>query len=455
MWCLDPFALTFRKVTSPSKCGTDDVNPERLYTWVMRDRRTSIDDLLPAIRRHLKRDKIRLYTPGAAAEPLALAAALTADPDLAEGVQFVGVWIPGVNRIDWARFGEGGETTFASPDWSMSLQDSRMKIHPLTYTQTYEWLGRTPLDAAIVHTSPPDQDGQCNLSLTVDFAAALLERDIPLVGLFNPELPVVLGAPSVPVDRFTWIVEASHSPPVYDPGADDAVTVSVAQKAAELIPDGAFIQTGIGKLGAAILSELSGRRRLKIYSGLAADSVLDLIESGALASDKGAITVGAILGSPRLWTALSRERRLIMAPVSQTHGFAHLSRLNGLAAVNSAIEIDLFGQANAEHAGGRLRSGVGGLSDFLRGAAHAPGGIPILALPAETPDGRHSRIVAQLPQGVVTLARTEVAYVVTEYGAVDLRNLDLDRRARALIAIAAPSRRASLEADWVKLRSRL
>ena len=203
------------------------------------------------------------------------------------------------------------------------------------------------------------------------------------------------------------------------------------------------------------MNALSGRKGLKIYSGLAADGVMDLIDAGALAECAGAITVGAILGSPRLWSALARESRLVMAPVSQTHGFAHLAQLRGLAAVNSAMEIDLFGQANAEHAGGRLRSGVGGLSDFLRGAAHAPGGIPILALPAETPGGRHSRIVSQLPQGVVTLARTEVGYVVTENGAVDLRNLDLDSRARALISIAAPSRRASLEADWVKLRSTL
>lgn len=421
----------------------------------MRDRLPSINDLLPAIRRHLKRDKIRVYTPGAAAEPLALAAALTAEPDLAEGVAFVGVWIPGVNRIDWATFGDGGETTFASPDWSASLQTGRMKIRPLTYTQTYDWLRRTPLDAAIVHTAPPDLDGRCNLSLTADFAAALLERDIPLIGLFNPELPVVLGAPSVPMDRFTWTLEAAHPPPSYDPGANDAVTVSVAREAAKLIPDGAFVQTGVGKLGAAILSELSERQRLKIYSGLAADGVLDLIDSGALAEDEGAITVGAILGSPRLWSALSRERRLVMAPVSQTHDFSHLSKLSGLAAVNSAIEIDLFGQANAEHTGGRLRSGVGGLSDFLRGAAHAPGGVPILALPAETPGGRHSRIVSQLPQGVVTLARTEVAYVVTEHGAVDLRNLELDDRASALISIAAPSRRDALEADWARLRSAL
>lgn len=438
-----------------SRVRVDDAARKAPYRDVMRERLTSIYDLLPAIRRRLKRDRLRIYIPGAAAEPLALAKALESEPRLADGVEFVGVWIPGVNRNDWASFGEGGVTTFASPDWSASLQNGRMKILPLTYTQAFDWLGRTPLDAAIIHTAPPDPDGRCNLSLTADFAAAILERDIPLVGLFNPELPAVRGAPSAPLERFTWTVEASEPPPAYDPGVDDAVTVAVARKAAELIPDGAVIQMGIGKLGAAVLRELSDRKCLRIYSGLAADGVLDLMESGALSDHEGAITVGAILGTPKLWSALSREERLVMAPVSQTHGFSHLSKLSRLAAVNSAIEIDLFGQANAEHTGGRLRSGVGGLSDFLHGAAHAPGGMPILALPAETPGGRNSRIVSRLSPGVVTLSRTEVAYVVTEYGAIDLRPLDLDARARALISIAAPSRQDALEADWARMRSQL
>lgn len=416
-------------------------------------RLTSIEALLPTIRHALQRDRIRLYIPGAAAEPLALSSALAAEPELATGVEFIGVWIPGVNRFDWARFGEGGSTIFASQDWADSVRNGRMKIHPLTYSQAWTWLERTPIDAAIIHTTPPDKDGYCNLSLTSDFAGALLERDIPLVGLFNPELPVVVGAPRAPECRFTWTVEACHSPPIYEPGVTDPATLSVARRVAELIPDDAVIQTGIGKLGAAILSALTDRKGLKIYSGLAADGVLDLIENNALSHETGAITVGAILGSRRLALVLSNEKRLVMAPVSQTHGLVHLAALNGLAAVNSALEVDLFGQANAEFAGGRMRSSVGGLSDFLRGAAHSPGGLPILAMPAETPDGRHSRIVPRLSTDVVTVARTDVAYLVTEFGAVDLRGLDLDHRAEALISIAAPTRRKALQEDWERIRS--
>ena len=135
-----------------------------------------------------------------------------------------------------------------------------------------------------------------------------------------------------------------------------------------------------------------------------------------------------------------------------THGFEVLSRLDGLVAINSAVEVDLFGQANAEHVGGKLVSGIGGLGDFLRGAGAARGGLPILALPAETPGGKHSRIVPQLGPGITTISRTDVAIVVTEHGAADLRGLTLDGRAEALIAIAAPARRIELAARWDEIR---
>ena len=413
---------------------------------------SSLEDALHALRTRHGAGPIRLYVPGAAADPLVLAQCLDNDPDIARGMTLLGAWIPGVNRIDWSRFGDGAETTFAAPDWAQSRRDGRMRIRPLAYSQTWNWLCTTPLDAAIIHVSPPNAAGDCSMSLTADFTAAITARPIPIIGLINPALPVIDGAPTIPLSRFDWVVEAAHAPATYDPGVDDPTTVRVAQNTAALIPDGAVIQTGIGKLGAAVFSALTTRRNLRIHSGMASDSVMDLLAAGALADELGAITVGAILGAAGLGEKLAREKRLVMVPVPETHGFERLSRIEGLAAVNSAVEIDLFGQANAEQAAGRLISGVGGLSDFMRGAGAAPGGLPILALPSETPNGKFSRIVSRLPQGVTTLSRTEVAIVVTEHGSVDLRNLDMDARAHALISVAAPGRREELAADWEKIR---
>jgi len=418
-------------------------------------RLSSPQDALIDLRRRLPDGPIRLHIPGAAAEPLAFAEVLAADPALGRGITFTGVWIPGVNRTDWSGLGDGAETTFAAPEWTDSRRAGRMQVRPLGYRQAWDWVATSPLDAAIVQVAPPDREGRCNLSLTADFTSAVLERPVPVIGLINPALPVIQGAPSLALSRFVTWVEVDHAPATYDPGPVDPVTEAVARVTAGLIPHGAVLQTGIGKLGAAVFNALTDRRGLRIHSGMASDSLMALLDAGAMAEVPGAITIGAILGSPALGNRLADDPRVRMEGVPVTHGFEVLSRLDGLAAINSAVEVDLFGQANAEHVGGRLVSGIGGLGDFLRGAAAARGGLPILALPSETPGGKHSRIVPQLGPGITTISRTDVAIVVTEHGAADLRGLTLDARAEALIAIAAPARRAELAAGWDEMRRRL
>jgi len=220
-----------------------------------------------------------------------------------------------------------------------------------------------------------------------------------------------------------------------------------------LIDDGFAIQTGIGKLPVAIMNALKDRRGLRVHSGMVADSLLSLMDAGALADGDGAITTGAIMGAPELGHRLANDRRLKMVNVPQTHGYGVLSKITNLAAVNSALEIDLFGQANAERTGARMVSSVGGLGDFLRGAGAAPGGLPIVALASETANGKIGKIVPQLSPGVITVGRTEVGIVVTEHGVADLRGKDTDARAEALINVAAPARRAELAQEWERMRS--
>lgn len=419
----------------------------------MTQRLATLKDAFAALRRRSGGGPIRLYIPGAAAEPLALAEVLASDPDLGRGVTCVGAWIPGVNATDWASLCDGGETTFAAPIWAKSRLEGRLKILPLAYSQTWVWLTRTPLDAAIIQVSPPDAQGRCSYSLTADFTDAIVERDIPVIGLINPMLPVVMGSPTVSIDRFDWVVEVAHAPPVYDAGGDDELSRAVAAQVATLIDDGFAIQTGIGKLPVAIMNALKDRRGLRVHSGMVADSLLSLMDAGALADGDGAITTGAIMGAPELGHRLANDRRLKMVNVPQTHGYGVLSKITNLAAVNSALEIDLFGQANAERTGARMVSSVGGLGDFLRGAGAAPGGLPIVALPSETANGKIGKIVPQLSPGVITVGRTEVGIVVTEHGVADLRGKDTDARAEALINVAAPARRAELAQEWERMRS--
>ena len=416
---------------------------------------SSLKNAYQAMRSDTGGGAIRLYVPGAAAEPLALADELALDPQLGRGVTCVGVWIPGMNATDWASLCDGAQTTFATPAWSNSRQSGRLKVLPLAYSQTWDWISRTPLDAAIVQVSPPDARGVCSYSLTADFTDAVLSRDIPVLGLLNPMLPVIRGAPGVSIDRFQWVVEAAHPPATYDAGGDDALSRAVAAQVANLIDDGFALQTGIGKLPVAIMDALKDRRGLRIHSGMVADSLIGLIDAGAMASGEGVITAGAIMGSPTLGRRLADDPRVRLVSVPNTHGYDVLSKIHRLAAVNSALEVDLFGQANAERTGSRLVSSVGGLGDFLRGAGAAPGGLPIVALPSETANGKISKIVPLLSPGVVTVGRTEVGIVVTEHGSVDLRNLDMDARAHALISVAAPGRREELAADWERIRGSL
>jgi acyl-CoA hydrolase len=408
---------------------------------------------LRAIRDRLGPGPLRIYVPGAAAEPLCLAESIRSDGELGRGFTAVGVWIPGINTTDWSQLMDGAETTFTSTTWAQSQAEGRMKILPLAYSQTWVWLSRTPLDVAIIQVAPPNAAGDCSLSLTADFADAILTRDIPVLGLINPLLPVIEGSPVVNLERFSWVLEAAHAPPVYDPGPADEISHAVAAQVIRLIPDRAVIQTGVGKLAGAVIEALRNHKGLKVHSGMVVDALTGLMDAGALDEAPGSITTGALMGSPQLGERLASDPRLKMVSVPGTHGYNVLSQIPRLAALNSALEVDLFGQANAERAGRRYVSSVGGLGDFLRGAGAAPDGLPILALPSEAGGGKISKIVPVLPQGVVTVGRTEIGIVVTEHGAADLRGLDVEARARALIRIAAPSRRDELARAWREMKT--
>ena len=179
------------------------------------------------------------------------------------------------------------------------------------------------------------------------------------------------------------------------------------------------------------------------------DPVLPLLESGALER----VTTNVALGGPELYAACAADPRIRFTSVARTHDFDVLRRIPNLVSVNSVIEIDLFGQGNAEMMGGRQVSGHGGLVDFLRGARYAPGGRSILATAATAKGGTVSRIVPRLdPATVTTTLRADADLVVTEYGVADLRHGDVDARAAALIAVAAPQFRDDLSRAWREAR---
>ena len=386
----------------------------------------------------------RVFVPCGAAEPLALFDAFAAEPGLAADLTFVGAYLPGANRRDWASLSKA-EGTFVSNDWRASFEAGRFAFRPLTYFQAWGWLERTPLDAAIFHVSPPGADGRCSFGVTTDFPPAVAGRDLLKVALVNPRMPRTAG-PSAPFDAFDVVMEGDCPLVEYDTGVLDPAFDRISHTIAELTPEGATVQFGIGKVGVAALAALEGRKGLKIHSGMVTDPLLPVLDAGAVDE----VVTALALGTKPLFDRCGSDPRIRFESVSFTHDIRVLAAIPRLIAVNSALEVDLFGQANAEFIAGRQVSGIGGLTDFLRGAGLSDGGVPIVALNA-TAKGR-SRIVPRLAPNAVSVPRADMGVVVTEHGAADLRGLDLDNRARALTAIAAPEHRDALANDWDEMR---
>lgn len=394
-----------------------------------------------------------IYAPGCAGHSLLFEGWLREVSEAAAGATFTGVHIPTVNRFDFASL---TPTTrfrgiFLSSERRAAGRDGRLLHLPLSYLDTWRWLERSArFDLALVQVSPPDADGECSLGLACDFTPAAWPHATRIVAHVNPAMPRTDG-PSIPWSRIDAAVEA-EAPLLEAPDAKPNPTLAaIAERIRALVEDGATVQLGLGRLQAEVLRALSGHRGLRIHAGMVSDGLLALAGAGALAAGD-AVTCGVALGTAPLYRRVPDLARF--APVGETHDLARLARIERFTAINAALEVDLLGQVNGELGGGRQISGVGGLADFARGARLAPRGRSIVALPSTDQNGG-SRIVPCLAAGPVSLARIDADVVVTEHGVAMIRELDVEARARALIAIAAPGHRESLERAWRELRRRL
>lgn len=405
----------------------------------------------------LLRPGMTVYVPGLSAEHTALARALQQDASCAQGVTFCGVWVPGVNRFDYAGLHPDARSIsfFVPPELHESFASGRMRFHALPYTATYALLAeRLDCDVAFLHLSPPDASGICSTGIAADFAPAVWRRARIRIGLLNDCMPRT-RSPGIPVGELDYVVQSSSELVEYHAAALDATTERIAANAASLIGDSDVLQIGIGSLPRAVLAQLQNRRHLRFHTGMVTDGVVQLLDAGAIAAQADAIRTGVALGSRDFYQRVSSEARVSFHPVPVTHGFDELKRLRRFAAINGAVTVDLFGQLNVEVINGRQVSGVGGITDFMRGAAAAPEGRAIVALPA-TAKGKVSRIVCTHPAGTpIASSRCEALIVVTEHGIADLRGLALDTRAEALIAIADPAFRGELCDRWRELRASL
>jgi acyl-CoA hydrolase len=307
--------------------------------------------------------------------------------------------------------------------------------------------GVLPVDVVILQVSPPDAEGRYSLGLACEYLAAALGRARLVIGEVNPAVPWTHGSVHLRASDFALLIDAAYPPLDAESATPGPIEMAIARHIAAHVQDGATLQVGIGKIPEAVLSEVHNRRDLGLHSGAVGDGIALLAESGALTNackgrDVGVGVGGILMGGARLRSWVHCNPKFALRGTEYTHHPEVLASLNQLTAINSAIEVDLTGQVNAEVAGGVYVGAVGGAVDFLRGAARSRGGLPIVALPS-TAKGS-TRIVAQL-SGPVSTPRCDAGLIITEHGVADLRGQTLARRVQRMIDIAAPEHRAQLE----------
>jgi acyl-CoA hydrolase len=384
-------------------------------------------------------------------ESLLLADAVMRAGDALGAMTFTGIFVPNLNtRTYLANPDCRVETFFITPE--LKAAGAAVSFFPLCYGDILTRLRSVPIDAALFMVAPPDTDGLCSFGPIVDFLAELWPRIPVRIAHLNPLMPRARGHAGIPFSELTAVIEGEQPLLGFTEPAADPVSRIIADRVAALIPDGATVQTGLGKIPTAVLRALTAHRDIRIHSGLIGDAVVDLAEAGALAP--GCSIVGGVaIGSPRLYAAVSGPA-FTFTPVSNTHAPKVVAGIERFVAVNSAIEVDLFGQVYAEMTTHGLTSGPGGASDFARGA-WCGGGLRIIALPATAAGDTVSRIVAPNGgAGPVSLGRMDTDIVVTEHGAADLRGLPHRARADALIAIAAEHHRDTLSKHWAAFEAR-
>src|SRR5262249_7726244 len=304
---------------------------------------------------------------------------------------------------------------------------------------------------AALHVGPPaDGAGEYSMGLVNDYLKIAMRHARTVIAQVNERLPWTYADEPLDMKRVDYVVRSSRPPLEHATRQPSEVDKKIARQVPGLVPDGAVIQMGIGAMPSAILDALHGHRRLGLHSGMVSDAVVDLIKSGAVTNetkpfDRDASVTGTLLGTRKLYDFAHRNPALRLVPLSVTHNIELLSRIDAFVSLNSAIEVDLSGQVNAEVASGTYIGAVGGQVDYVRAARRSRGGRSVIALPATARAGKLSRIVASLNDPVVTTARSDVDIVVTEYGAAYLRGISLEERARRMMAIAHPNFREALE----------
>jgi 4-hydroxybutyrate CoA-transferase len=395
----------------------------------------------------------RIFVAGSSNEPTGLLQHL-AGQDLPADLNFIQFPIGGLNSTDFTAWNASAQFTTFFMTAALSKADAkRLHFLPMQMRAIYDYLARH-VDVVLLQVAY-DRQGVLRLGPNVDFAAAALGAARVVIAELNHGFIAPLGCPAIDPAKIDYLFESRRELLPMPAAGIDATAEIIGGLVAGLVQDGDCLQSGIGAIPAAILQALHGKSDLGMHGGLIDDGGMALIRAGNMTGrrkpvDTGSHITGMALGSKALLDWLAETPEVIFCGADHTHEVAAIRRIPNFVSINSAVEIDLYGQVNAEFAGGRQISGTGGSVDFMRAAKSSPGGRSIVAMTATARGGSASRIVPKVE--MVTALRTDVDIVVTEYGIADLKYLPNRARAEALISIAAPQFRDQLRSQLADSR---
>lgn len=400
----------------------------------------------------------RVFVPGLSGEPTLLLRELADGPERAREVRFIGVQFPGIGSANYLGLHPEVRQTafFMSPSVRQGLHERRAELLSLDYPGIARHLAQCPaFDLAVGHFSLPDADGWCSSGVCSDFLPIAWPRAKRRVAQLNPSMPRTGGGFRVRLSELDAAIEADMPLTAFSEAAGGETELRIGRRVAELVRDGDALQLGIGAVPLALARSLTSHRGLRLHAGMVSQAARALDDAGALDPD-APITTGVALGDASLYDWAGRQSKIRFADVRRTHDPDAIAAIPRFVAINSAVEVDLFGQVNAERSNGAIQAGSGGLPAFAQGALRSPGGRLMICMAATAKGGTLSRIVPALgDQGLCTLPRHMADVFITEHGVAQVRELGLDARAEALIAIAAPEHRAALEEAWRAIRNRL
>lgn len=403
-------------------------------------------------------DNCRVFFGHAANEPSVLVDALVRNYERFTNVEITH-WVP-LGRSEYCDPKMAGHfrhnAMFVGAATRKAVQEGRADYTPFFYHQSTRFFsdGTFPIDVAMVSCTPPDKHGYVSLGVSVGGTKPAVLNAKMVIAQVNDQMPRTMGDSFVHISQLTYCVEASMPILEMGGGVITEVEEAIGRNVASLVEDGSTLQLGIGTIPDATLKFLGDKKDLGVHSEMFSDGVVDLYEKGVITGanktlDKGKMVAAFLMGSKKLYDFVDNNPDVMMRTVDYVNNPMVICQNPKVVAINSCLQVDFNGQVNSESMGIKQFSGIGGQLDYVRGAAMCPDGKSILAMPSTAKHGEVSRIVPMFDAGTtVTTTRTDVHYIVTEYGIANLRGKSLRERAKLLINIAHPQFRGQLWAAY-------